>query len=108
MDSQALARAYIECFCRADIEGLASLLSEDFNLSGPLNVFSTRSAYLASLQGNLEADPEAEIISVVSNGQEAAACYVYKGNTIGQFFKCRNHEIHACRLVFDTARLEAR
>ena len=65
MDSKALAKSFVECFCKADIEGIYSLLSMQFNLKGPLFEFDSKQDYIDSLNGNLEADPDAEILSVI-------------------------------------------
>jgi hypothetical protein len=102
MDSKSLATSFIECFCKADLSGINALLSSDFQLKGPLYEFDSKQAYINSLEGNLEADANAEIISVISNDNEAAAFYRYKGNTIGQLFWCRGGEIYETLLVFDT------
>lgn len=71
-------------------------------MKGPLFEFDSREAYIGSLENNLEADPNAEILSVVSNKNEAAAFYTYKGNTIGQMFWCDEGKIIETLLVFDT------
>jgi hypothetical protein len=105
MDSKSLARAFVECFCKADIEGLDSLLSIQFELKGPLFEFDSKQDYLDSLHGNLEADPEAEIFSVIGSADEATAFYTYRGNLIGQLFRCNEGKICETVLVFDTKKL---
>jgi len=102
MDSKFLAKSFVECFCKADIEGIDSLLSIQFNLKGPLFEFDSKQDYIESLNGNLEADPEAEILSVIGNTEEATAFYKYRGNLIGQLFRCKEGKIYEAMLVFDT------
>ena len=102
MDSQSLATSFVECFCKADIPGISSLLSPDFRLKGSLFEFDSKQAYINSLEGNLEADANAEILSVLGNENEAAAFFIYKSNMIGQFFRYRGGEIYETLLVFDT------
>jgi len=103
MDSNSLAQSFIECFCNADLNGIDSLLSNDFSLKGPLFEFKSKQDYIASLDGNLEADPEAEILSIIGNKNEAAAFYKYKGKLIGQLFRCNEGKIYKTVLVFDTS-----
>jgi len=105
MDCKALATSFIECFCKADLNGINSLLASKFHLKGPLFEFDTKEAYIESLKGNLEADPNAEILSICSNENEVAAFFTYKGNIIGQLFRCRGGEIYETLLVFDTGKV---
>lgn len=107
MNSESLATSFIECFCRADLNGIDALLSPSFHLEGPLYVFDSKQAYIKSLEGNLEADPDAEIISVISNENHAAAFFRYKGNMIGQMFWCREGKLDRTLLVFDTHQVGA-
>ncbi len=102
MDSEILAKSFVECFCKADVEGIDSLLSIQFNLKGPLLEFDSKQEYIDSLNGNLEADPEAKIFSVIGNANEATAFYKYRGNLIGQLFRCKEGKIYETVLVFDT------
>jgi len=101
MNSRFLAETFIEYFCKADVNGIDSLLASNFRFTGPLFEFSTKRAYIESLQGSLEADPDATILGVVGGGAEAAAFYRYKGNTIGQWFRCDEGKIHETLVVFD-------
>lgn len=102
MDSKSLATAFIEAFCQADLRALESLLAPDFCLRGPLYEFASCKSYLDSLRGNLDADPQAEILSVVAEGNEAAAFFRYQGNIIGQLFHCAGGKIQETLLVFDS------
>ncbi len=105
MDSNKLARQFIDYFCKADIDSIESLLADRFILKGPLFEFSSRQEYIDSLVDNLEADPKAVTLSVVSDGNEAAAFFIYNGNTIGQLFRCEAGKIVETILVFDTQRV---
>ncbi len=67
--------------------------------------FSSPAEYLASLSGNLERDPNAEILASFGNGDEAAVFYSYQGNTVGQLFHCRAGQICETTLVFDTKKV---
>ena len=102
MDSESLAKLFVKNFCKADLEGIDSLLSTQFKLKGPLFEFGSKQDYIDSLNGNLEADPNAEVISVIGAEEEATAFYKYKGNLIGQLFRCKDGKIHESVLVFDT------
>lgn len=102
MDGKSLAKSFVECFFNADLEGIDSLLSTQFNLKGPLFEFDSKQDYIDSLNGNLEVDPEAEILLVIGNENEATAFYKYKGNLIGQLFRCNEGKIQETVLVFDT------
>ena len=93
---------FVECFCKADLEGIDSILSMQFSLEGPLFRFDSKQEYMDSLNGNLVADPEAEILSVTGNADEAAVFYNYRGNLIGQLFRCNDGKIYETVLVFDT------
>ena len=101
MDSKSLAKSFVECFCKADIEGIDSLLAKEFNLKGPLFEFYSKQDYINSLKGNLEADLEAEILSVIGDANEAAVFYKYKGELISQLFRCNEGGIYETVLVFD-------
>ena len=103
MDSKSLAKHFVECFCNADLDGIESLLSMQFKLKGPLFEFKSKQDYISSLNGNLEPDPIAEILSVCGSGNEAAAFYLYRGNIVGQLFICREGKICETVLVFDTS-----
>ena len=105
MDSNSLAKSFIECFCEADLNGIDSLLSKDFRLKGPLFEFESKQDYIASLNGDLKADPEAEILSIIGNGNEVAAFYKYKGKLIAQLFRCSEGKIDETVLVFDTNKI---
>ena len=99
--SAELATSFVTSFCAARLDDLSSILAEDFRLSGPLFEFDSRSAYIESLAGDLELDPDAEVLSVIGAGSEAAAFYRYRGRLIGQLFKCAEERIYATVLVFD-------
>ncbi|MBX3631268.1 MAG: hypothetical protein KF908_15460 [Nitrosomonas sp.] len=102
MDNKSLAESFVKNFCNANMEGIDSLLSAQFKLKGPLFTFNTKQEYLNSLDGNLEADPDAEILSITESKDEAAAFFTYKGNIIGQLFRCNAGKIYETMLVFDT------
>ena len=102
MDSRSLAKLFVEYYCKAELEGINSLLSTQFNLIGPLFEFKSKQEYIDSLNGNLEADPEAEVLSVIGYDNEATAFYKYRGNLIGQLFWCDEGKIIETVLVFDT------
>lgn len=102
MNSQEIAEEFVRCFCMADLESLASVLSENFRLHGPLFDFASASEYLASLSGTLAADPDAAILASFGRGDNAAVFYTYHGNTIGQLFVCGEGRVSETTLVFDT------
>lgn len=106
MQSKTLAKKFVEYFCNADLDGIDSLLSTQFHLKGPLFEFDSKQDYLDSLNGNLEADLESEILSVIGNTDEASAFYRYRGNLIGQLFRCNEGKIYETVLVFDTKNID--
>ncbi len=104
-NSLEIAEKFVRCFCSGDIEGIGSVLSENFRLRGPLFEFDTCTDYLASLSDNLAPDPNSEILSALSKDNEAAVFFTYHGNTIGQLFRCREGRIYETILVFDTSKV---
>lgn len=102
MNSQKIAEKFVRSFCNADLESLKSVLSHNFQLHGPLFEFTSAAGYLASLSGNLAADPDSVILASFGNGENAAVFYIYRGNTIGQLFVCREGRVNKTTLVFDT------
>jgi hypothetical protein len=101
MDSKSLAISFVKYFCNADLAGIDLLLSTQFKLTGPLYEFNSKQNYLDSLEGNLDPDPDSVILSVTGNEDESAAFYTYKGNVIGQLFRCQEGKIFETLLVFD-------
>ena len=81
---------------------MRSVLAEGFRHVGPLYEFNSPSEYLASLTGNLEPDPDAEVLASLGDNDRAAVFYTYHGNTIGQLFRCAKGLVHETILVFDT------
>lgn len=102
MECKGIAKLFVEYFCKADLEGISTLLSSDFRLKGPLFEFDSKDAYIESLIGNLDEDENAKILSVLGEGSEAAVFYTYRENLIGQLFWCREGKITETLLVFDT------
>ncbi len=102
MDDLKLAETFVRCFCNADIEGIRSVIADDFCLRGPLFEFDSAAAYLSSLQGDLRADPRAKTVASFSNDELVAVFYTYHGNNIAQLFRCRDGKICDTTLVFDT------
>lgn len=101
MDAKKLAKSFVTSYCEGNIAGLGAVLASDFRLSGPLFRFESKSEYLDSLIGNLQADTNAEIISILGNDVEASVFFRYHNTIIGQLFKCRNGKIFETLLVFD-------
>ena len=105
MDAKKLARLFVTSFCEGSIVGIGAVLASDFRLSGPLFRFGSKSEYLDSLSGNLQADADSEIISILGTDTEASVFYRYHNTVIGQFFRCRNGEIFETLLVFDPSKV---
>ena len=101
MNSKNLAEHFVTSFCQGSIVELESALADDFHLRGPLFEFHSRAEYIDSLRDNLEPDSEAAVLSVLADGEEAAAFYSYKGNIIGQLFRCAEGRIKSTIIVFD-------
>lgn len=101
MDAKKLAKSFVTSFCGGSIAGIGAVLASDFRLSGPLFQFDSKSDYLDALSENLQADANAEIISILGTDTEASVFYRYHNTLIGQLFKCRNGKISETILVFD-------
>jgi len=101
MDAKKLAKSFVTNFCEGSIAGVGAVLASDFRLSGPLFSFESKSEYLESLSGNLQADTNAEIISILGTDTETSVFFRYHNTIIGQLFKCRNGKIFETLLVFD-------
>ncbi len=52
MDNREIAMGFLRCFCAGDVDGLASLLAEDFPLNVPLYQFSSANTYSQSLKSD--------------------------------------------------------
>lgn len=102
MNCKFLAEKFVLSFCNGDISGIESVLASKFNFIGPLFQFDSKDSYIDSLRGNLDSDPDAKILSIISEENEASIFYIYLGNTIGQLFKSRDGKIYETILVFDT------
>ena len=102
MNSQEIAEKFVRFFCKGDLEGLGSVIAENFRLQGPLMQTESRTEYLGALSDNLVPDPQAKILASFGNANCAAVFYTYRGNTMGQLFSCSDGRVDETTLVFDT------
>jgi hypothetical protein len=105
MNKRDLAMAFIRRFCSGDIDGVASLLAEDLQFSGPFQHFDSRAAYVDTLRND---PPEAcgyRVLSLTENEDSVAVFYDYVKSkttlTIAQLFRFKGQEISNILLVFD-------
>jgi len=74
MDNREVAMEFLRCFCAGDVDGLASLLAEDFQFNCPLCQFSAANAYLESLKS----DPPEQCgyrVKSVAEGRDSVPIY---------------------------------
>ena len=107
MTNRETAIEYLDRFSAADIEGIASLLAEEFSFSGPLYEFSTKIAYLDCLRSDPPTECDLKVVSITESNDEVAIFYEYAGTrgplNVAQRFRIKDNLIHETHLVFDTA-----
>ena len=107
MENRQIAINFLECFCSGDIQGLATLLADDFQLTGPLYKFSSKDAYLESLADGPPEKCEYRVLSIMGSGDSVSIYYNYQKQagaiTIAQLFQLRNNKISEMLLVFDSS-----
>ena len=106
MDNGQIAIRFLECFCSGDIQGLATFLADDFQLTGPLYKFGSKDAYLESLADGPPEKCEFRMLNIMEAGENVSIYYDYEKRdgaiTIAQLFWFRNHQISEMLIVFDT------
>jgi hypothetical protein len=97
--------AFIGRFCSGDIDGVASLLAEDLQLTGPLHQFDSRAAYVESLRKDPPEECGYRVLSLTENEDSIAVFYDYEKSamtlTIAQLFRFRGQQIKDILIVFD-------
>ncbi|MCZ6672372.1 MAG: nuclear transport factor 2 family protein [Verrucomicrobia bacterium] len=105
MNNRELAAEFLRCFCAGDIDGLASLMTDDFQFTGPLFSFESKGAYLDCLRRDPPDKCEYRVISLTEGPDSVSIYYDYKTSTqtitIAQLFSFREHKISEVLLVFD-------
>lgn len=107
MEAREISVAFAEAFCSGDLERLASFLTADFQLRGPLFTFDSREAYLQSLREDPPERGGCRVLHATGNGEDAAVLYEYRKASstvlVAQFSRLSGGLITEVRLVFDTA-----
>jgi hypothetical protein len=105
MNRRDLAMAFIHRFCSGDIDGVASLLAEDLQFTGPFHQFDSRAAYLESLSRDPPEKCNHRVLSLTENEDGVAVFYDYVKSetalTIAQLFRFRGQKISEILIVFD-------
>ncbi len=100
------ATEFLTCFCNGDIEGLSSLLSEEFRFKGPFIECTSKESYIDSLHEDPPINCQIEILKTFENGEEVGIFYTFNKpnvNTLmAQYFKFNNDKIIETLLVFDS------
>ncbi|MHC4878095.1 MAG: nuclear transport factor 2 family protein [Planctomycetota bacterium] len=103
--NRAAAIAFVESYCKGDIETLADLLDESFRFNGPLHVCDNRESYIACLRNDPPISGELRVESITENADQVAVFYEYdcpgKVVMIAQLFTLRNGLIVETTVVFD-------
>ena len=99
------ALTFVQRFAAGDVEGLAPLLAEDLQLSGPYLEVTSRAAYLEALRHDAPTPGRARVVSVTDDDETVAVFWEYERPrgplTIAQLFRFRDEHICEIRLVFD-------
>lgn len=105
MRSRTVVNEYLDHFCDANIDGVASTLAERFRLRGPLFEFDSREAYIQSLRENPLERASYRILATSQDDDTVSVFYEYTkasgSNVIAQFFRIRENKIVETLLVFD-------
>ena len=105
MRNRTIVNEYLDHFCDANIDGVASTLAERFRLRGPLFEFDSREAYIQSLRENPLERASYRILATSQDDDTVSVFYEYTkasgSNVIAQFFRTRENKIVETLLVFD-------
>ena len=105
MNQRETALQFLKYFCAGEWETLCELLTEDFQLKGPLFEFRSRDEYLASLEEGSAAVDDFHLLHLFENGADVCAIYdlIKPDSTlaVAQIFEFRGDRIARTRLIFD-------
>lgn len=107
MTNREIALKFIEYFCAAKVECLASLLSSDLQFTGPLFSYNSAADYLAALRDDPPASADFKIMHISENTNSVAVFWQYQKETsehaMAQLFTFENGKISKIKLVFDAS-----
>lgn len=96
---------FLDRFCAADLDGLASLLAPNLQFRGTLHHYCSADAYLQALRNDPPEPCGCELLGVTEGGDAVAVSYEYrkpKGTlVIAQLVKIRQERISEMPAVFD-------
>ncbi len=105
MNQRESALQFLKYFCAGEWEPLCDLLTEDFQLKGPLFEFRSRDEYLASLEGDSGTVGQFNLLYTFEDVADVCAIYdLIKPEstlTVAQIFEFRGDRIARTRLIFD-------
>ena len=78
MSNREVAMEFLRCFCAGDVDGLASLLAEDFQSNGPFYNFSSAEEYLDSLRNDPPEQCGYRVLSLTEGGDSVSIYYDYE------------------------------
>ena len=109
MSSDSLAREYVQCFCDGDVDAMASILSEDFRITGPLYEFHGKQAFLDRLRELNAPKAQFRILGQTASDDHASIFFQYLLGKLtlvmAMHFTVAEGKLRNAILVFDTARL---
>lgn len=105
MEPVAVARAYLDCFCSGDIDGLAGLLAEDFRFEGPFASFASAAEYVDALRDDPPAACRWSELHVFADGRCVNLIYRFEkpgvSTPMSQLFAIHDGRIRRILLIFD-------
>jgi len=100
------ATEFLTCFCDGNIDGLSSLLDEEFRFKGPFIECTSKDSYIDSLRNDPPINCQIEILKTFENGEEVGIFYIFKklnvNTPMAQYFKFYDDKIIETLLVFDS------
>lgn len=107
-----LAQRYVEAFCGGDLDAMATLLADDFVITGPLYRFDSASAFLDRLRALNAPRAAYEVQSLHGDDEQASVFFQYRLGSLdllmAMHFTARAGKLANASLVFDSARLPQR
>jgi SnoaL-like protein len=104
-----IAETYLARFCAGDVDGLAELITEDFEFIGPFVQSDGAGPYLEALRADPPVGCSAEILHAFEDGDRVNLIYRFSragvSATMSQLFEIRGEAVSRSLLIFDPADL---